>query len=119
MIDVLRAYPQAAFIPDRYGNLPLHICLHSGKMWHTGVKEMFEAAPHAIQTEDTASNLRAFMITASKSNINNDKYPSTRALHTHEYEKGVHINEKVALLELTTVFELLQRDPCQVMQLQK
>ena len=118
MIDVLKAYPQAASIPDYHGNLPLHLCLCSGKRWDTGVREIFEAAPHATQVKHIASNLPPFSIAASKLCMHNHWYPTTETLDSYQYKEEVQFDEEETLLGLTTVFQLLRRDPCQVMVLQ-
>lgn len=59
--DVLIAYSKAAFIPDPFENLPLHLSLRSEKTWVTGVKEIFESASHAIYVRDRqTSNFSQF-----------------------------------------------------------
>jgi len=118
MIDVLKAYPQAASIPDCNGNLPLYLCLRSGKRWDTGVKEIFEAAPHAIQGGCIGSNLPPFMIAVSKTSDYYHHHHTTEVLNKYQHKGDAQFNEEVALLEITTAFELLRRDPCQVMVLQ-
>mmetsp|Transcript_7350 Transcript_7350/g.8535 ORF Transcript_7350/g.8535 Transcript_7350/m.8535 type:complete len:147 (+) Transcript_7350:303-743(+) len=108
----LLAYPKAASIPDSFGNLPLHLSLRAGKTWFTGVKEIFEAAPHAIHVQDRTSCQFPFMIAAS-TRWNTDHHP-VEILDTTQYEIESSHQKAIDLLELTTVSELLRRDPCVV-----
>jgi len=110
--DVLNAYPEAASIPDQFGDLALHLSLRAGKTWCTGVKEIFEAAPHAIHVQDRTSCQFPFMIAAS-TKWNTDHHP-VEILDTKQYEIESSHQKAIDLLELTTVFELLRRDPCAV-----
>jgi len=73
--------PEAAKVADSNGSLPLHLSLSSGKSWNDGVKELFEAAPHSLQTMDQ------------------DGLPP------------VIIASSGGRCDLTTIFELLRNDP--------
>jgi len=110
--DIIYAYPEAASIPDPFGDLPLHLSLRAGKTWDTGVKEIFEAAPHAIHVQDRKLKQFPFMIAASK-RLNDSYYP-VKVLDTKQEEIESSHQIAVDLLELTTVFELLRRYPCAV-----
>jgi len=112
--DAIKAYPQAASISDRFGNLPLHLSLHAGGTWETGVKEIFQAAPNAIYMQDNSSGLSPFMIAASKKNHHGADHHHTRLLKVEEIEIYDFFQKKANLLELTTVFELLRKNPSQV-----
>jgi len=109
---ILIAHPEAASIPDRVGNLPLHISLRAGKTWYTGVKEIFEAAPNAIHVQDRTWCQFPFMIAASK-RLNDNCCPAIPFYPKQHETESSHQNV-VNLLELTTVFELLRRNPCAV-----
>ena len=85
--DLLKINPSAAKIVDRNGDLPLHLSLMGGKNWyHDGVKEIFEAFPNALQNSDAKSEpvlgLSPVMIASS-----------------------------VKECDLTTIFELIRKDP--------
>ena len=108
----LLAYPKAASIPDSSGNLPLHLSLRAGKTWFTGIKEIFEAAPYAIHVQDRTSRQFPFMIAASKKL--NDSCCLPKTFDPKRYKSDLSHQNAVDLLELTTVFELLRRDPCAV-----
>lgn len=110
---MLNAYPEAASIPDPVGDFPLHLSLHAGNTWITGVKEIFEAAPNVIYVRDRASRQFPFMITASRGSNTNGS--PKKELNTKQHEVDLSHQKEVDLLELTTVFELLLRDPCAVM----
>ena len=107
--DVLTTNPQAASKPDRYGNLPLHVSLHTGKTWNAGVKEIFEAAPYAIDVRDHKSQQYPFMIAAYKKIRANDITEARILTQT-----GLDLQHSIFLSELTTVFELLRRSPNRV-----
>ena len=110
MVDVLNAHPEVASIPDPSGYLPLHLSLRAGYTWHTGVKEIFEARPDVIFVRDHTSYLFSFMIAACKK-IHIDHQPSE--LFGTKIDK-IELNKQnaVDLSQLTTIFELLRRDPC-------
>ena len=114
---VLNAYPEAASIPDNLGNLPLHLSLRAGITWYTGVKEIFEAAPHAIYVQDRTSLEFPFMIAAAR------KFDDNCCIY-HIFEPEQHQTESshqkvVELLELTTVFELLRRSSLNILRIGK
>ena len=107
------AYPEAASIPDPYGDLPLHLSLHAGKTWDTGVKEIFEAAPHTIHEQDRTSRDFPFMIAASRRS-NKTGHCTTKTVNIKQKEVELCYYKAIDLLDLTTVFELLRRYPCAV-----
>jgi len=112
--DIVKAYPQAAFIPDRFGNLPLHLSLYAGCTWDTGVKEIFQAAPDAIYVRDHSSGLLPFMIAASKKFFTSaDHRHATEILTIEENKRKDKYENRVGSLELATIFHLLQKDPSQ------
>jgi len=108
--DVLYMYPEAASVPDPFGDLPLHLSLRAGRTWEAGVKEIFDAAPDAIHVQDRLSRQFPFMIAASKRFKNGSYYAKELGLNRREIES----NRQRDLSELTTVFELLRRHPCAV-----
>jgi hypothetical protein len=61
----LEANPKAAGLPGPQG-LPLHLALRVGKRWSEGVKDLFVAAPQALQCRDPTTFLYPFMMAASK-----------------------------------------------------
>jgi len=112
--DVVNAYPQAASIPDRFGRLPLQSSLRAGSTWYTGVKEIFEAAPNSIYIQDYSPGLFPCMIAAcKKSRTDADRHP-TKALRVEQVKENSSSQKGIDLLELATIFELLQKDPSQV-----
>ena len=113
--DIISAYPLAASVPDPFGTFPLHLSLRAGNRWDTGVKEIFEAAPNKIHVRDHSSGLLPFMIAASKKyNHNPTNYQTTEIWKEEQIENILLFQKKIDLLELTTVFELLQKNPSQV-----
>lgn len=111
--DLLEVYPQAATIPDSDGDLPLHLCLFTGKTWDTGIKEVLEADPDSNLMQDRKSHLFPFMIAASKHDI--DEAPlHLQALFTGQHKRELSIKKQMALSRLTTVFQLLRSAPFQV-----
>jgi hypothetical protein len=56
---VLQIYPQAAQIkdPNEHGRWVLHTAVLHGHVWHSGVKELLEAAPDATLYPDPVSGL--------------------------------------------------------------
>ena len=108
--DVLTTNPQAASKLDRYGNLPLHVSLHTGRTWDSGIREIFEAAPHSINVRDHKSRQYPFMIAAcQKIHTNNESIEAQILTQT-----GLDLQHSIFLSELTTVFELLRRSPDRV-----
>lgn len=100
--DLLEVYPQAATIPDSDGDLPLHLCLFTGKTWDTGIKEVLEADPDSNLMQDRKSHLFPFMIAASKHDI--DEAPlHLQALFTGQHKRELSIKKQMALSRLTTV----------------
>ena len=73
VLDILCAiYPNAAACMDRYGSLPLHHALRSGKAWNSGIKTLFDAHPEGLRRADPQNGLLPFMAAAASSkNIKN------------------------------------------------
>lgn len=64
--------------------------------------------------QDNSSGLSPFMIAASKKNHHGADHHHTRLLKVEEIEIYDFFQKKANLLELTTVFELLRKNPSQV-----
>jgi len=92
----------------------LQSSLHAGRTWYTGVKEIFEAAPNSIYIQDHLSGLFPFMIAACKKTDTDADHRSTKKIKVGQFEENSSFQKKVDLLELGTIFELLQKDPSQV-----
>lgn len=88
--DILAINPRQAYVPDSNGNLPLHLSLRSGKTWCTGVRELIQIAPSTLDVKDKATSLYPFMLAATG-------------------ESEIPTSQK-----LTTIYELLRRDPSQI-----
>ena len=126
MKDILEAFPEGASICDCSGKFPLHLCLESGKTWETGVKEVFEASPSALYVQDPELCLYPFMMAAvfssSCSSSSQRKMQKKQQNECHSFS-GVTISptdstselcKTLSLMELTTIYELLRKDPSQV-----
>jgi len=115
--DVVEAYPSAASTRDCTGNLPLHSSLNAGKTWDTGIKEIFEAFPSATYFRDVTYNLFPFMLAAlerqKSTNHQDGNLKPLDVIKQNKFDES-SIQNDTSLMELTTIFELLQRDPCQV-----
>lgn len=113
--DVISTYPEAASIPDSFGKLPLHASLYAGKTWDSGIKEIFEAAPHAIHVQDFRSFHFPFMIAAcNKDDIKHQQHIQTTGPVEQDGNVVSSIQKAVFLSEITTIFELLRRAPSQL-----
>ena len=88
--------------------------LYTGSTWYTGVKEIFEAAPSSIYIQDHSSGLFPFMIAACKGTRIEADHRYTKTLKAEQVEESSSFQKKVGLLKLSTVFELLQKNPSQV-----
>lgn len=53
-----------ASVPDKRGNLPIHIALVSGKKWGSGIKQLLRAHPNALFAPHAPSGLYPFMLAA-------------------------------------------------------
>ena len=99
--DVLNAHPEAAHIPDSRGHLPLHLSLKSGKTWQTGIYDICNASPQALLVPDKDCGLLPFMIAAFQK--------EEPQVSCQLFSGKLRENPR-----LTTIFELLRRDPSQL-----
>ena len=64
---LLRVYPEGCLIMNSEGQLPIHLALRAGKMWETGIYDIFRACPSVLigAMRDTPSQLHSFMLAAA------------------------------------------------------
>ena len=99
--DLLNVHSEAAHIPDFRGNLPLHLSLKSGKTWQTGVFDIYNAYPGALLVPDQDCGLLPFMIAAFQK--------EQQGVSCQLFSGKLRDNPR-----LTTVYELLRKDPSQL-----
>lgn len=85
-----RVYPLAIFDRDMQGRLPLFLALDSGVEWEEGVNALVEKHPRSIAMRDPVTGLFPFMLAAASSS---------------------RTNEQDETKSLSTIFQLLQKDP--------
>jgi len=71
-------------------------------LWNTGVKELFQAAPQILIVREKETNMLPFMIAACHASQQTNKNDDNL------------LNKQIRSLELTTVFELLRKDPASI-----
>ena len=66
---LLRVYPEGCLILNLEGQLPIHLAIRAGKMWETGIYDIFRACPSVLigAVRDTPSQLHSFMLAATRS----------------------------------------------------
>ena len=122
----LNAYPDAARVACEKG-LPLHVAILSGKTWSTGIQALVDKEPRALRVQEKHTRLYPFQLMAmalrrrfspeqlalfqyrirnkyTKQEFNN-MTPIQRLKETKRMQKQYRIDS------LTTVFEMLRRDP--------
>ena len=95
--------PEAAMKTDHEGKYPLHSFLKKGWLWQTGIKELFQAAPQTLIVREKETNMLPFMIAACHA-----------SQQTNDNDDNL-LNKQISPLELTTVFELLRKDPASIL----
>lgn len=91
--DILAVNPSAAKVRDSEGSLPLHLSLRTGKAWSTGISELTDAAPFALRVVDNTKGTFPFMLAAEY----------------RDSDETLNAGQK-----LTTIYELLKREPSQI-----
>jgi hypothetical protein len=118
-MDLFLAFNKsAAAVPNKAGNLPLHILLskkvsslsNSSLIWQQGVTSLLKANPAAVTERDQASRLYPFMMAAaSASACRTNNHPEN-----NDCDGGVVdevVNNVAASNSVTTTFQLLRACP--------
>ena len=123
--NIVSSYNHGARVCNKSGLLPLHIALHNGKTWRSGVSHIAEAFPTALEKQCPESFLLPFMIAATNASDHRIKYIwsnqiteftnfENRKCNTDEsFEKNfirccVH---EMHLETFTTIYTLLRLSP--------
>jgi hypothetical protein len=119
---VMHCLLNQASILDAHGRLPLHIALLSGKTWHHGIANLWNACPQYGGTRDLITGLPAFLLAAlpdpavvqrATKRLAADMCGSLwRFMPTASQKRAMEdAKANVDLLHLSTVFEVLRAAP--------
>jgi hypothetical protein len=109
-MDLFLAFNKsAAAVPNKAGDLPLHILLSkkvflNSSLWQQGVTSLLKANPAAVTERDQASGLYPFMMAASECRRNHTEKDCAGAVDEV-------VNNVEASKSVTTTFQLLRACP--------
>lgn len=96
LLYILREDESAASVTNAKGKLPLHLAIERGLMWDTGIQEIINAAPKALETRDMQSLLYPFQMAA----VEND-----------HREQGDQQSHPCQCGDLNTLYMMLREKP--------
>jgi ankyrin repeat protein len=111
---LVELYPEAAHVPDREGQFPLHLACGAGKSWEGGLKVLFEANASALTTYDKKQQV-PFYIAAYLYCRGNPSNRSTPIAEVKPIPSVAALKEKTVnseeAAELDILYQLLRSDP--------